>query len=417
MNSRQRFKASLEHKDPGKIVVDFSSTGVTGMHVLAIKNLRTYYSLPEKLVKVTEPYQMLGEIDQDLRDIIGIDVIGIFSRNNMFGFENTDWKEFRTFWGQDVLVPAGFKTIYDKNGDLLIYPEGDTSVPPSAKMPKASYFFDTIIRQKPLDESKLDPEDNLEEFKLLSQVDIEHWKKAIKSIENSDKGIMATLGGTALGDIALVPGPFMKNPKGIRDVSEWYMSTLTRQDYVHNIYRKQTEIALKNLETFHGIAGDAIDVIYMCGTDFGTQDSLFCDPGTFDTLYAPYYRVMNEWVHKNTKWKTFKHSCGAVEPLLRSFIDAGFDIINPVQINASRMDPQMLKDNYGDKIVFWGGGVDTQKILPYGSPQEVREQVLRQCDILGKNGGFVFNTVHNVQSNIPVKNLVAMIDALHEVNK
>jgi uroporphyrinogen-III decarboxylase len=126
---------------------------------------------------------------------------------------------------------------------------------------------------------------------------------------------------------------------------------------------------------------------------------------------------MNEWVHKNTKWKTFKHSCGAVEPLLRSFIDAGFDIINPVQINASRMDPQMLKDNYGDKIVFWGGGVDTQKILPYGSPQEVREQVLRQCDILGKNGGFVFNTVHNVQSNIPVKNLVAMIDALHEVNK
>ncbi len=417
MNSRQRFKASLDHKDPGKIVVDFSSTGVTGMHVLAIRNLRKYYSLPETPVKVTEPYQMLGEIDQDLRDIIGIDVIGVFSRNNMFGFENKDFKEFRTFWGQDVLVPAGFKTKHDKNGDLLIYPESDISVAPSAKMPKASYFFDTIIRQKPVDESQLDPEDNLEEFKLLGREDIKHWKKEIQNIRNTDKGVMATLGGTALGDIALVPGPFMKNPKGIRDVSEWYMSTLTRQDYIHKVFVKQTEIALRNLETFHEIAGDAIDVIYICGTDFGTQDSLFCDPGTFDSLYAPYYKIVNNWVHENTNWKTFKHSCGAVGPLIQNFIDSGFDIINPVQINATGMDPKMLKDKYGSNIVFWGGGVDTQKMLPYGNPGDIREQVLKQCDILGKHGGFVFNTVHNVQANIPVKNLVAMFDALHEINK
>jgi uroporphyrinogen-III decarboxylase len=417
MNSRQRFKASLEHKDTGKIVVDFSSTAVTGIHVLAVKNLRKYFSLPEKPVKVIEPYQMLGEIEPDLMDIIGIDVIGVFSRNNMFGIENIGYKEFRTFWGQEVLVPAGFHTKYDTNGDLLIYPEGDTSAAPSAKMPKASYFFDTITRQLPIDDNLLNPEDNTEEFKLLSREDIEHWKKTIQNVRLTDKGIIASLGGTALGDIALVPGPFMKNPKGIRDVSEWYMSTLTRQDYIHQVFEKQTEIALNNLETFRGIAGDTIDAIFMCGTDFGTQDSLFCDPGTFDSLYAPYYKVMNNWVHKNTSWKTFKHSCGAVGPLIPNFIKAGFDIINPVQINASGMDPKILKEKYGNKIVFWGGGVDTQKMLPYGNPKNIREQVLRQCDIFGKNGGFIFNTVHNVQANIPVINLVAMINALHEVNK
>jgi uroporphyrinogen-III decarboxylase len=417
MNSRQRFKASLEHKDPGKIVVDFSSTAVTGMHVLAIKNLREYYSLPERPVKVIEPYQMLGELEPDLRDIIGIDVVGVFSRNNMFGVENKGFKEFRMFWGQEVLVPAGFKTKYDKNGDLMIYPEGDTSVAPSAKMPKASYFFDSIIRQKPIVESRLNPEDNTEEFKLFGQEDIEHWEKTIQEIRNTDKGVMANVGGTALGDIALLPGPAMKNPKGIRDISEWYMSTLTRQDYIHQIFAKQTEIALKNLETFHQIAGDAVDAIYMCGTDFGSQDSLFCDPDTFDSLYAPYYTIMNNWVHKNTTWKCFKHSCGAVEPLIPNFIKAGFDILNPVQINASGMDPVMLKEKYGSEIVFWGGGVDTQKMLPYGNPINIREQVLKQCDIFGKNGGFVFNTVHNVQANIPVENIVAMINALHEVNK
>jgi uroporphyrinogen-III decarboxylase len=417
MNSKQRFKASLDHKDPGKIVIDFGSTGVTGVHVKAIENLRKFYSLPENPVKVTEPYQMLGEIEPDLAEIIGIDIKGIPSRTTMFGFENKNFREFRTFWGQVVLVPEDFKTRLDEEGDLLIYPEGDTLVSPSAKMPKLSYFFDSISRQKPIDESRLDPEDNIEEFKLLSERDMIYLKAAVEKVKDSGKGIIAGAGGTALGDIALVPGPFMKNPRGIRDVSEWYMSTLTRQDYIHKVFEKQTEIALKNLKTFHSIMGDAIDAIYMCGTDFGTQDSLFCDPLTFSSLYGPYYKIMNGWVHKNTSWKTFKHSCGAVEPLLPYFIDCGFDIINPVQTNASGMSPEILKEKYGDKLVFWGGGMDTQKILPFGNPAGIREEVLRKCDIFGKKGGFIFNTVHNVQANIPVKNLVAMIDTLHEINR
>lgn len=414
MTSKERLRNSLAHKQGNNVVIDFGATAVTGIHVLAIENLRKYYGLESRPVKVTEPYQMLGEIEPDLSGILGVDILGIPPRKNMFGFENKSWKEFRTFWGQDVLVPGEFNTIIDKNGDLLMFPEGDTSAPPSARMPRSGYFFDSIIRQPAIDDSILDVNDNLEEFSLLSPEDMSYWKTKAAWAKSNEKGIIANFGGTALGDIALVPGPWMKNPKGIRDITEWYMSTVMRIDYVKEIFERQSDIALENLKTLHGILGESIDAVFMCGTDFGTQDSQFCSPETFRELYLPYYLKMNNWIHKNTGWKTFKHSCGSIFPLIPAMIEAGFDIINPVQISAKDMDPQRLKTEFGDKVTFWGGGVDTQKTLGFGTPAEVRAQVLSQCDIMGKNGGFVFNTVHNIQGNVPVENLAAMVAALKE---
>ena len=125
---------------------------------------------------------------------------------------------------------------------------------------------------------------------------------------------------------------------------------------------------------------------------------------------------MNHWIHANTGWKTFKHCCGAIEPFVDLFIESGFDIINPVQCSASGMDPEILKEKYGDRIVFCGGGVDTQRVLPFGKPREIREQVLRRCEIFSKKGGFIFNTIHNVQAKTPVENIVAMLDAIKEFN-
>jgi uroporphyrinogen-III decarboxylase len=154
----------------------------------------------------------------------------------------------------------------------------------------------------------------------------------------------------------------------------------------------------------------------MCGTDFGTQNGSFCSPATFDELWMPYYRKMHDWIHAHTGWKTFKHSCGAVEGFMSHFIDAGIDIINPVQCSATGMDPQTLKDRYGDRLVFWGGGVDTQQVLPFGTPAEVRAQVLERCRIFSQNGGFVFNAIHNVQAQTPVENIAAMINAVKEFN-
>ena len=232
----------------------------------------------------------------------------------------------------------------------------------------------------------------------------------------SGKGIIASFGGTALGDIALVPGMQLKNPKGIRDVAEWYMSTVMRPDYIRSIFEKQTELAIENFRRIYERIGNKIDAVFICGTDFGTQNSTFCSGEQFTELYLPYYKRINNWMHEHTMWKSFKHSCGAVESFMPLFIEAGFDIINPVQINAKGMDPRHLKNTYGKDLVFWGGGVDTQKMLSFGSPSEVKKQVLENCDIFAKDGWFVFNTVHNIQANVPIENLVAMLDAINDFN-
>jgi hypothetical protein len=417
MTSKERFDLTVTHQQPDRMVVDFGSTSVTGIHVQAVQNLRRYYALEDKPIRVTDPYQMLGEVDEDLMEIMGADVVAARGKNNSFGFYNHEpFKEYKTPWGQVVLVPEGFNTTVDQKGDVLMYPQGDTTASPSARMPKNSYFFDAIIRQQPIDEEKLDPQDNLEEYGLLSESDIAYWKSATQKARATGKAVIASFGGTALGDIAHIPGMKLKDPKGIRDITERYMSIAMRPDYIKILFDRQSEIALENFSHLYQEIGDHVDAVYICGTDFGTQDSTFCSPEQFDELWLPYYRRINSWVHANTPWKTFKHSCGAVEPFLSRFIDAGFDIINPVQVNARGMDPVHLKKTYGKRLVFWGGGIDTQKTLPYETPEKVREEVLRLCNVFAKDGGFVFNTVHNIQANVPVENIVAMVNAIKEFN-
>ncbi len=413
MTSKERILTALSHQEPDHIPVDFGSTAVTGIHVSCVAELRDYYGLEKKPVKVHEPYQMLGLVEDDLADVMGLDVTGVFPRLTMFGFENRSWKPW-LFNGLEVLVPEDFRTTVDENGDILIYPEGDTSVPPSGKMPKGGYFFDTIVRQEPIDEDNLDVEDNLEEFGPIQEQDLAHFKSAVAEAKTKGRAVMASFGGTGFGDIALVPGPFLKHPKGIRDITEWYMSTVTRQDYIRAIFSKQTEYALANLLRIYDAVGDDVDVVFLCGTDFGTQKSTFCSEKTFRDLWFPYYKEVNDWIHANTNWKCFKHSCGSVERFIPAFIEAGFDILNPVQCSAANMGEEHLKSSFGDQITFWGGGVDTQKTLPFGTADEVREEVLRRCEVFSKGGGFVFNSIHNIQARTPLKNIIAMLNAVHE---
>ena len=417
MTSKERFDLTVNHKQPDRMMIDFGGTSVTGIHVLAVENLRKYYGLECKPIRITDAFQMLGEIDAELGEILGTDTVAVKSKKNSFGISNLPpYKEFRTPWGQVVLVSEGFNTTTGTNGDILSYPQGDLSLEPSARMPASGYFFDAIIRQKPFNEEDLNPEDNLEEYGLISDDDLAYWKDVCQKARVTGKAVIAGLGGTALGDIAHIPGMKLKNPKGIRDIAEWYMSIILRPDYIKTMFEKQTEIAIENLSRLYEVIGENIDVVYVCGTDFGTQDSTFCAPGQFDDLWMPYYKRINGWMHDHTSWKTFKHSCGAVESFMSRFIEAGFDIINPVQISATGMNPAHLKKTYGKDLVFWGGGIDTQSVLPYSKPEEIRESVLRLCEIFAKDGGYVFNTVHNIQANVPVENLVAMIDAVKEFN-
>ena len=415
LTSPMRLARTLDHRLPDRIPIDLGSTAVTGVHVSCVAQLREYYGLEKRPVKLHEPYQMLGWIDDDLALAMGVDTAGVIPRNTMFGFPNENWRSWN-FRGLEVLVSEHFRTIEEPGGDILIYPKGDLSAPPSGRMPMGSAFFDTIIRQRPFDDSTLRLEDNLEEFGPVTSEDLDHFTRGVESAAATGRAVVATFGGTAFGDIALVPAPFLTDPKGIRDVAEWYVSTSSRRAFVHQIFERQCAIGIENLARIHAAVGDRVQAVFVCGTDFGTQTSSFCSEATFRELWMPYYQQVNGWIHQHTTWKTFKHSCGSVIRFIPSFIEAGFDILNPVQCSATGMDPSALKERFGDRLTFWGGGVDTQRTLPFGTPEQVREEVLRRCEIFSRSGGFVFNTIHNIQAGTPVANIVAMLNAVHEFN-
>lgn len=416
MTSRERVQAALNHQEPDRVPLDLGATAVTGMHVSSVYLLRQALALdtPGTPVKVVEPYQMLGEIAPDLQEVLGVDVVGIGGPRNMFGFRNEGWKEWRLFDGTPVLVPGAFNTTPEANGDILMYPEGDTSLQPCGRMPKDGFYFDTIIRQEPIDDSKLDVEDNLQEFTLISEADLDWYRAETQRLVGTDKAVIGSFGGTAFGDIALVPGQWLRHPRGIRDVAEWYASTLCRRDYVYEVFECQCDIALANLEKIHEIVGGLVTGIFATGTDFGTQHGSFISREAYRDLYLPFHKRVNDWMHQNTPWKSFIHSCGSVRALIDDFIEAGFDILNPVQCSACAMDPQELKDQYGDRLVFWGGGVDTQQTLPFGAPDAVAAQVRERVRIFGRGGGFVFNTIHNVQARVPLENLLALYNTFAE---
>jgi hypothetical protein len=420
ISSRERVRLALDHREADRVPVDLGGSGVTGMQVDTVYGLRQALRLdpPGTPVKVIEPYQMLGEIKPDLMEALGVDVVGIGRPRTLFGFRNEGWKPWTTFQGTPVLVPEGFNTEPNENGDILMYPEGDRSAPPSGRMPKGGFYFDSIVRQPPIDDSKLNVEDNLEEFKLISDADLEYFRREAERLyTETDKAILANFGGTAFGDIALVPAPWLKYPKGIRDIEEWYISTVTRRDYVYQIFERQCEIILKNFEKIYPAVGEKVTAVFVTGTDFGAQNGPFISPKTYRELYKPFHTQVNNWIHAHTTWKSFIHSCGSVRALIPDFIEAGFDILNPVQCSAARMDPAELKKEFGARVTFWGGGVDTQRTLPFGTPDEVRREVRERLRIFGAGGGYVFNTTHNVQARVPIANVLAMYETVREYGR
>lgn len=417
MTAKERIQAALNHQSSDVIPVDFGATSVTGIHCKVVAALREHYGLEKHPVRVIEPFQMLGEIEPDLQEAIGVDCLPVFGPRNMFEIDETQLHLQRTPWGQDVMIASDIDFTPDKEGNVYIYAKGDRNYPPSAKMPSNCYFIDATVRQEFVDDDTLKVEDNLEEYGLLSDKDLQYYVHTVNIATSTGKAVVAAFGGTGLGDVAFIPGMGLTQPKGIRNISEWYMSTAMRKNFVHELFSRQTDIAIANYERLWKALGDKVDVVFTCGTDFGTQDSQFCSLDTFRELWLPYYRRMNNWIHEHTTWKIFKHSCGAVLPIIPGFIEAGFDILNPIQISAKAMDIQVLKQEFGKELVFWGGGIDTQRILPIATPDEVRTHVLHQCEILGKDGGFVFNAVHNIQANVPIENVVAMIETLKELRK
>ena len=414
MNPRERFRKAINHEQPDRPPIDLGATWVTGISASAYARLRRALGVPQKPPHIHEPFQLLGDVEEDVRKKLGVDVIGLWAPGTIFGFRNdVGWKPWTMPDGTGVMVSNDFQTTLNEKGETLIFPRGDRSAQPSGCLPKGGSFFDAIVRQEPIDEDHLDPKDWADSFTPFSEADLVHFEKEAKRIhEETEYGLVMNFGQGGLGDVAFVPGQNLVRPRGLRDPNLWYEYLLMEQDYIQGIYELQTEAALRNMELLRQAVGDKLDVIIISGTDFGTQNSLMVSPELFRSLWKRLYKKMNDWVHENTRWKTFYHTDGAMMPLLDDFVEMGVDILNPVQCSAAGMDAETVKSKYGDKLVFWGGGVDTQHTLPFSTPEQVRAEVRERIRVFGAGGGYVFTTIHNILSNTPEANLIAMYEAV-----
>ena len=418
--SRERFQLTLEHQDPGQAVLDLGSTPITGINANALARLRTALGLEERKVKIEDPLQLLGQVDEDVRQALHLDIVGITNDMTLYGFYNSGWKPWTMQSGLEVLVPQDFNTSVNEQGQTFLYPQGDMSVPPAAMMPKDGHFFDNIIRghiDYDDDDEPSGRADFFDDFGIYTDEQLRRIEdKCNYYYNNTEYGLIGGGALAGLGDFAIVPGPSVKHPKGIRDIAEFMVAHYTFPDYIHEIFEMQTEVALKNAALFHQATGDKIQAMQISGTDFGMQTGPYMTLDSYREFYKPYHKRINDWVHANTKWKTFYHTCGSIVAFLQDFYEAGIDILNPVQCSAAGMDPRMLKEQWGDKFVFWGGGVDTQKTLPFGTPEEVYQEATERLEIFAQGGGYVDNPVHNIQSQTSAENMLAYFRAVQDFN-
>lgn len=416
MTSRERVLKALNHQETDKIPVDLGATVVTGIHASALARLRNALALEKKPVKVYEPMMMLGVVEDDVIQVIGGDVVGLNAPSTLLGYRNDNWKPWKLPDGTEVLMGGGFEFHQDSDGTTYAYPKGNVSVPPSAKMPAGGLYFDNIIRQDDLTSHAFNArEDYSDQYGVFSDEDCLHYEKESKNLyENTGYAVFGNFFLGGVGDIFHIPGAWIAHPRGIRNLEDWLMAHYDHPSYVKEFFDMQTEIQLKNLELYRQAVGNRIVAIAISGTDFGAQLGTFISPDTYREFYKPYHKIFNDWVHKNTDWKVFFHTCGSVVDLLDDFIEIGADIINPVQFCAAGMELESLKRKYGDKLVFWGGGIDPQKTLPFGTPEEVRAETRQNVKILSRGGGFVCAAVHNIQGPTPVENILAFFESINK---
>lgn len=420
MNSRERVLAAINHREPDKVPLDLGSTHEDGIAASTLTKLRKALGLEDKKVRLIHPFQMLGGVDDDVKTAIGADCAGLWGTLSCFGYKQENWKPWMLQDGTEVLVGGGFATTEDAEGNIYVYPQGDTSVPPCAKLPKGGYYFDQIDRQGEIDEDDLDARrDYAEQFGIYGEAELKFIEERSKDLyNNTEYAIIGNFPMASFGDLGgSLPAYNLKHTPGIRRAEEWMMAHLLYPEYVEDVYAFQTEVCLENLKLLKEAIGDRMQILRLSSTDFGTQKGEFISPDMFRQFYKPNYMKINKWVHENTDWKIMFHSCGSIVNLLDDFVEMGVDILNPVQCSAVGMEPEFLKETYGDKLVFWGGAVDTQKTLQFGTPEEVRAEVLERLEIFSAGGGFVCNQIHNIQANTPVENLLAYFGAVKEFNE
>jgi hypothetical protein len=406
MNSRERVLKAINHEEPDRVPIDLGGSIVTGIMAGALVRLRRHLGF-EGPVKVYDMFQMLGEVTFDLVEKFDLDLLPVEPEAIFFDhLPNRDYRPWTLFDGTEVLVPGAFEVEVSPAGDWLMHEDSDLAKPVIARMPKDGFYFDK------LDITSWDPDFKPPAIETLRN---SGWRRLTDEILRYLQEKARTLRSTT--DKALVLtnwGEATLGPPMVGSIPDWLVLLVSKPDFVHELMALGAQIAVDNLQLYWEAIGEDIDIIHLDGYDYGTQNAEMFSPALFEEFFEPCYKAQCDWIHQNTPWKTAKHSCGSIPNLIEPMIRAGIDILNPVQTSAKGMDPQWLRDTFGDRITFWGGGVDTQRVLPFGTPGEIREHVAERVRIFGPAGGFIWNPVHNIQYDVAPENIAAAIEAVHE---
>lgn len=411
MNSRQRILAAFDHQTADQVPGGFGDHRSGGISAVAYARLRSYLGLPQKPIRVYDVIQMLAAVDDDVLDFLDTDSVGL---DRAFSNQDTIWHEWQLPDGSPCLIPVWINPERQEDGWMLRSQTGR----PIARMPANSPYFDQTYF--PLQDGRLPQASELPaimEECMWSAIKIpapgphtpgsEEEKLAIirEFRQNTDRAIIGMFGSS-----------FLERGCQLFRHDNFYMLIAAEPEKAHAILSMLADHYLEALESFLGKVGPYIDIIQF-GDDLGMQSGPQISPHMYRKLFKPYHQKIWRRAKELADVKVMLHSCGSIRPFLPDLIDAGIDAINPVQISARDMDTMELKREFGDQLVFWGGGCDTQQVLPHGTEEEIRQHVRRQIEGFAPDGGFVFAQVHNIQADVPPQNIVAMIEAFKEYRK
>lgn len=404
MNSRERVRKAIRFEEPDRVPIDVGGSLVTGICIDAYVDLVKHLGYDLGLPIVYEQFGMIARLAEPVRQRLHSDVIELENPSVAWELENKDFKPWTTGVGNTVLMPGDFNPVIDEKGYLyIVNKEGKTL----AYMPKDGLYFErACVTTMSETDVKMSPEEWARSIPLFSDEHLRQLEENAKALyENTEYSIQGGFLKAGLGSNGIFAG---------HTITDWLCRLVTEPEYAFSILQATAERAVENLRIYLQAVGKYIDTIFMSGTDYGTQKSELFNPRIFQELYVPNMRRINDYVHQHSDAKTMYHSCGANLRLMESFIEAGIDILNPIQTTAVGMDPVELKERFGGRLCFWGGGVETQGVLPEGTVEEVREQVRERLRIFGPGGGFVFSQIHDIQWGVPPENILAMADTALE---
>lgn len=413
MNSRERVLQSMNFEQPNRVAVDFGAHRSSGIQALAYVRLRDYLGLPKRPPKVYDMPQQLAIIDEDVLERFNIDCIEL---GRGFALNDSDWKPWVLPDGTECLVPHWINPIRKNGSWVLKGPDGETEI---AIQKKGMVYFDQTFFPFMDDlEEKIERMEELMNYNMWAGVPAPpgpvSWdEEGMKFLAEGAKRFREKTDRAIVG---LFGAPIFEGGQQMVRMDNYLMLLATEPDLVHRFLDKLVSIYLKRLEMYLKAVGPYIDLI-LFSDDYGMQTGPQISPAMFREFFKPRHAQMWGMVKKLApSVKTLLHSCGTISDLLPDMIEAGLDAVNPVQTNCKRMEPERLKSDFKGQVTFWGGGCNTQQVLPTGTPEEVREDVLKNLDILAPGGGYVFQQIHNIQADVPPENVVAMFDAIAEWN-